>query len=751
MMGEEGGDGATGLRSFQLTGTCLGLVNAIALVGAASELGGSVYAQNTNAPAGGTNAPAQLPDVVVSGEQSSYKPEQLQSPRYTEPLRDTPQTITVIPQAVMQEQNATTLRDVLRNTPGISIQAGEGGIPAGDNLSIRGFGARTDIFLDGLRDVGGYSRDAFNLEQVEVTKGPASSIAGRGTTGGAINQVSKKPLLKPLYGGSFGLGTDEYKRATIDVNQPLGELGLETAAFRLNGMWHDADTPGRDVVTSERWGVAPSVAFGLGTATRVTLSYFHLEQDGIPDYGIPWVAPGNTDPRLSNYINQAPPVDFSNFYGLRERDYEEVKTDIITAEVAHDFSDSVSLRNITRYGRTDRDSIVTAPRFLDLDPDAEGNQFGTRIRRTDWKDRDQVDDLWGNLTDFRFDFETGPVEHSIVTGFELTRETQDRRLKSATGPASPDTDIYNPNSNDPYTDAIERDGRRNEATAGTFAVFAFDTLKISEQWLVTGGLRWDHYDVDLDTRAADGTTASSGRTDEEFSWRGSVVYKPRPNGSIYFGYGTSFNPSAEGLTLAANIAELDPEESHTFELGTKWDFFEDRLALTAAIFRTEKTNARTPGIDPSDPPQVLDGQQIVQGVELGFAGAVTKEWKVFGGYAFMDSEIEDSNNAAELGNALGNTPEHSFNLWTTYQLPWNFEIGGGAQYVGDRYNSNTGARTAPDYWLFDAMAAYKANEHVTLRLNVYNLTDEEYIDRVGGGHFVPGAGRSAVLSANFTY
>jgi catecholate siderophore receptor len=734
----------SGLRSIQLSSTTLGIMNVVLMVGAA-------HAQSTNAPADAVTPPTKLPDVVVSGEQNSYKPEQLQSPRYTEPLRDIPQTITVIPQAVIQEQNATTLRDVLRNTPGISIQAGEGGVPAGDNLSIRGFSARTDIFVDGVRDIGGYSRDAFNLEQVEVTKGPASSIAGRGTTGGAVNLVSKMPHLQPFYGGSFGLGTDEYKRATIDVNQPLTELGLKNAAFRLNGMWHDADTPGRDVVTNEKWGVAPSFTFGLGTATRATLSYFHLDQEGIPDYGIPWVPPGNIDPTLSNYIDQAPPVDYSNFYGLKDRDYEKVRTDMVTAELSHDFSDSVALRNVTRYGRTDRDSLVTAPRFLDIDPATPGNQFGTRIRRTDWKDRDQVNDIWANLTDFRLDFETGPVEHAIVTGFELAREREDRRLKSATGPDSPDTDIYNPNPDDPYTDAIAHDGRRNESTADSFGVFVFDTVTITEQWLVTGGLRWDHFDADVEMRAADGTIVNTGRTDQEPSWRGSVVYKPRPNGSIYFGYGTSFNPSAEGLTLAANVAQLDPEKSHTFELGTKWDLLEERLALTAAIFRTEKTNARTPGISPNDPPQVLDGEQIVQGVELGFGGAVTAEWKVFGGYAFTDSEVEESNNAAELGNELGNTPEHSFRIWTTYDLPWNLQIGGSADYVGDRHNNNTGARTAPDYWLFGATVAYKASEHVTLRLNVHNLADEEYIDFVGGGHFIPGAGRSAVLSANFAY
>lgn len=733
-----------GLRTIQLKATTLGLVNAVMMAGAA-------HAQSTNAPAGQTNAPTQLPDVVVSGEQDSYKPEALASPKFTEPLRNIPQTITVIPEAVMLEQNATSLRDVLRNSPGISIQAGEGGVPAGDNLSIRGFNARTDIFVDGVRDIGGYSRDPFNLEQVEVSKGPASTITGRGSTGGAINLVSKTPKLIPFYRGAFGLGTDEYKRFTLDVNQPLAEAGLEGAAFRLNGMWHDAEVPGREVVGNERWGIAPSLTFGLGTPTKVTLSYFHMGQDNMPDYGIPWVPEGNIDPVLSNYINEAPPVDFGNFYGLTARDYEKIQTDIVTAEIKHDFNDSVSLRNLTRYGRTERDSIITAPRFVDIDPATPGNQYGRAIRRTDWKDRDQADDLWANLTDFRFNFETGPVEHDVVSGFEFARETETRHLKSATGPDSPNTDVFDPNPGDPYTEDIKRDGRRNESTADSFAVYAFDTLTLTEMWQVTGGLRWDHFDVDYDARAADGSVTSLGRSDEMLSWRGGLIFKPRPNGSIYFGYGTSFNPSAEGLTLNANVAELDPEESRTFELGTKWDLFDRRASVTAAIFRTEKTNARTDGINPNDPPQVLDGVLTVQGIELGVAGKITEDWQVFAGYAFLDSEVDESNDPEEIGNALGNTPEHTFNLWTTYQLPFDLEIGGGAQYVGERSSNDTGARTAPDYWLFDAMAAYHVNEHFTLRLNVYNLADKEYIDRVGGGHFIPGAGRSAVLTASVAY
>ncbi|HMJ91691.1 MAG TPA: TonB-dependent receptor plug domain-containing protein, partial [Candidatus Acidoferrum sp.] len=273
-------------------------------------------AQTSPTVSAGTNNPARLPDVVVKGQQErmgdAVKPDSVQSPRYTEPLRDVPQTITVVPRALIQQQNATSLRDVLRNVPGISYQAGEGGVPAGDNLSIRGFSARTDMFVDNVRDFGGYSRDPFNVDQVEVAKGPASSYAGRGSTGGSVNLVSKTPYLEHLYGGSFGLGTDDYKRLTLDVNQPIPKSPIPGTALRLNGMWHESGVAGRDVVEDTRWGIAPSVAFGLGTPTRVTLSYFHLEQDNIPSYGIPWV-PLNTGP-LARFSNDAPPVDFGNFY-----------------------------------------------------------------------------------------------------------------------------------------------------------------------------------------------------------------------------------------------------------------------------------------------------------------------------------------------------------------------------------------------------------------------------------------------------
>jgi catecholate siderophore receptor len=232
------------------------------------------------------------------------------------------------------------------------------------------------------------------------------------------------------------------------------------------------------------------------------------------------------------------------------------------------------------------------------------------------------------------------------------------------------------------------------------------------------------------------------------SWRGGVVFKPRPEGSLYAGAGTSLNPSTEGLSLTTATVTLEPETSRSVEAGTKWDAFEGRLGMNAAIFRTAKTNARTQGLNPGDPPTVLQGELVVSGVEVGANGNITPRWQLFGSYTFMDSEITRSNNAAEVGREFANTPDHSLSFWTAYQLPRGLELGGGTQYVGDRFNNNSGARTAPAYWLVDAMAAYRVTDRFTLRLNGMNLADKRYIDRIGGGHFVPGPGRSVMLTAD---
>ena len=696
-----------------------------------------------------------LPRLVVQadGSKKLYKPEKLATPKYTVPLRDVPQTVTVIPQEVMLEQGSTNLRDVLKNVPGISIQAGEGGVPPGDNLSIRGFNARTDLFVDGVRDFGGYSRDPFNFEQVEVTKGPSSTNAGRGSTGGSINLSSKAPRLEKLNEVSLGGGTDDYFRSTFDTNHEIKQL--PGSAFRVNGVFHTQDTPGRDYTEQERWGIAPSIAFGLGTETRFTLSYFHLSQNNVPDYGLPWVPQTKNNTGLASGIPKN--VSYSNWYGLLARDHDDIQTDIATAVFEHDFNENLKLRNTTRAGLTRIDLITTAPRFDNSGADAAD------VRRTDWKNRDQEDTVFANSTDLRHDFETGTIKHELVAALEVSRENEENRLRGdRNAAAAPNTDLEHPSQDlNGYSPDIFHTGAVNDSTADNFSLSLFDTVKFNEQWMVSGGVRWDYFDIDYRTRTADtagGITTDLGRTDKMLSYRGAITYKPQENGSIYLGYGTSFNPAAEGLSLsesttAANNLDLDPEENNTLELGTKWDLLDEKLSLTAAIFRTIKTNARTE--DPTDTADVivLDGEQQVQGFELGFSGQINDTWRLIGGYTYLNSEVASSKNALEEGNDVSNTPENTFSLWSVHTLPAGFEVALGSQYVDSRFsNANKSTRQeAPGYLTFDGMISYKVNDNVTLRLNAYNLGDKDYIDRVGGGHFIPGQGRSAVLSANFKF
>lgn len=696
-----------------------------------------------------------LGDLIVEAVRSSlYKPEKLQTTKYTVPLRDVPQTVSVIPKEVIREQNASSLRDVLRNVPGISMQAGEGGGgPAGDNLAIRGFAARSDIFVDGLRDTagGGYIRDSFNFEQVEVTKGPSSSNAGRGSTGGSVNIATKTPHLGNSYEAMLGGGSDNYFRGTFDVNQEIPTL--QGAALRFNGVYHSQDIPGRDHVENERWGIAPSLAFGLGTDTRFSLSYSHLEQDNVPDYGIPWVSSAKA--AALGIAPGIPPVSFENFYGNLNRDYEKTTTDILTATLEHDFNENLKVRNVTRFGRNDRDSIATAPRFLN------GTDASTTITQQ-FQSRDQIDSSFANQTEVRYDFETGSLKHQLVGGFEMSLESSKNRGRSASG-TTPQTDLYHPNPYAPFTGTISYNGQVATVDVATVSAYVFDTIKFNEKWEINGGLRWDHLDTDYNSISP---TAASPIESIEFgndllSYRAAIVYKPQKNGSIYLGYGTSFNPSSENLAYIAHptpanstrsLLAADPEKSSTLELGTKWEIFNDKLMLTGAIFRTDKSDTRT--TDPANPTVItLTGDQRVQGVELGFTGQITDTWRLIGGYTHLDSEVRKSAVPAERGSELSNTPDNSFSLWTVHDLPAGFQIGVGAQYVGDRFNSNNSLtrQVAPDYLLFDGMIGYKLNDHVSFRLNAYNLGDKKYIDRVGGGHFVPGQGRSVVLSTNFTF
>jgi catecholate siderophore receptor len=648
------------------------------------------------------------------------------SPKYTEPLRDTPQTITVIPKAVIEEQGATTLRDVLRNVPGLTLAAGEGGNPAGDNLTLRGFSARNDIFIDGVRDISPQSRDPFNIEQVEVVKGPASVFSGRGSTGGTINLVSKAPTRDRLVGGTLNLGSDDTRRVTADINTPL----TDRIGFRFNFLAHDSGVADRNAVENQRWGVAPSLAFGLGTPTRLTLSYFKIKQDNLSDYGIPWVpATHNT---LAEFRDRPAPVPRETFYGLKTRDFEKLNSDLATVKVEHDFGDRATVRNQFRYDRSTRDSMATPPRFAGNDSTTINREMRSWITE---------DEIWDNQTDVQARFSTGGINHTFVSGIDLAHEGNIRVTRTA--PNMPTT-LLNPNPNDIFTGAITISPLIGDISADSIAVYAFDTVNLHPKFELSGGLRWDYFEAEGISIANVGVS----RIDRMLSGRLGAVYKPKQSGSIYAAFGTSLNPSLEGLSYGTANTAIDPEETYTVEIGSKWDLLGERLLLSGAVFRTDKKNARTPGLLPGDPPQVLDGRQRVDGLELGVTGSIVRQMKVYAAYTFLDGEIVDSNLPAERGKTIQNLPRNSFSLWTTYLFE-KFTVGGGARFVGKRFGNNINTRFVDKYWTLEGMASYPVSKHLDLRLNLYNLTDAYYFDRLGGGHLVPGAGRSVSVSAGF--
>ena len=514
---------------------------AIVLAGSTLLLGAGVQAADVNesgAEATLTDAESEAQskdDIVVKG--SRYRINTLNS-RLPD-VRDAPQSISIIPREVIEQQSASTLRDVLRNVSGISMAAGEGGGgPAGDNLTLRGFGARNDIFVDGIRDFANYTRDTFNVEQVEVVKGPASAQTGRGSTGGYINLFSKQPEVNSFAGGTLGLGLPGFIRATTDLNLGGSDLGLDGTAVRLNLLYHNADTPGRDHVETKRLGAAPSVAFGLGGATRAIVSYIWLKQDNVPDYGIPFVPA--THIALAAFADEPAPVGYNNYYGLLERDREKLRSNIVTFALEHDVTEQVRVSNTTRYGYATRDSIYSSPRFV--------NNIDTLIT-PQTQSRDTVDKILLNQTNLFAKFATGSLRHDAIAGFEVSGEKSRNQLRAIT-PGTP-TDLFDPDPSRPWDGTVvDIPGETVRASADSIAAYIFDTAYVSEQLLLSGGVRWERYESEFRPAPSQvtPTVGNIDRVDETVTWRAGATWKPVKALSLYAGAGTSVNPSIENMT-----------------------------------------------------------------------------------------------------------------------------------------------------------------------------------------------------------
>jgi catecholate siderophore receptor len=378
-----------------------------------------------------------------------------------------------VPQQIIQQQANTTLRDALRNVAGISLAAGEGG-SQGDNLTIRGFTARNDLFIDGMRDFGSYYRDSFNTQDVEVLEGPSSVTFGRGSTGGTVNQASKTPGLDRFLSGDLQFGTDNTRRATVDINIPLPKLG-SGAALRMNAMGDIGDVAGRDVAENRRDGFAPSLALGLGTPTRLIFSYFHQSEDDVPDYGIPWL------------FNGPAPVDRHNYYGLRNGNYLRTYDDLGTVRLEHDVNGRVTVRDQVRYANYVRDVLITEPQLLTTGSTAI--TFPTPLSEMEVNRHEigvnSMETFLDDQLDVTAQFETGFLRHTLVAGVEGGRETSDPTRPNYT--AQP-TNLLDPDPENELNPNPTISSEVND-TALTAGVYAIDTVNFARKWSLTAHCR----------------------------------------------------------------------------------------------------------------------------------------------------------------------------------------------------------------------------------------------------------------------
>jgi catecholate siderophore receptor len=722
----------------------------------------------------------RLPSVEVNAtRRADYRADMVDSPKFTQPLLDTPQTIGIITRDLFEQQGATTLTEALRNSPGVgTFYAGENGsTTTGDGIYMRGFDTSGSIFVDGVRDLGSISRDLFNIEQVEVTKGPDGTEYGRTAPTGAVNMVTRQPLRADRTGASVAYGSGQQQRATADLNRQFGSHG----AFRLDVVGQDSGVPGRDRVRHRRWGVAPSLAFGLGTPTRVYLDALHVKQDNIPDGGVPTLGlPGYATPDpVRPQIGLAPRVDSGNFYGTAQ-DHDHVTADMLTLIVQHEFSPDLALRNTTRWGRTHQDYLLTsfmasAVNLLTPDPDDPSTWT---LARSNPNFKRQSNRILANQTNLTANFATGRVIHHLSAGVELTEEkatsVDTAPLDGSTWPAA---NLYHP---DPRVGGLRygETGAWSSGTTDTAAAYLFDTLQFGERWQVTAGARVDRYTTRFDSVALCGGRNAPGCgtlpegtpvpglqarvVDTLPNGKLGVLYKPAFNGSIYADFAVSQEPPGGNTLLFSSSARsadkpaLDPQRASTAELGTKWDLLDQRLLFTAALYRTVVRNELTQ--DPVDLQYYQTGRKRVQGIELGVVGRITDDWGVSAGFTTMDARVTEGQSVSNDGSQdLAYTPRSAFTAWTTYHLPFDLTVGGGARYAGSMKRGTDGAVGTPaytgSYWVFDAMASYPVNRHLDLQLNLYNLFDRDYVAAINksGYRYMPGTPRAAMLTANIRF
>jgi catecholate siderophore receptor len=719
-----------------------------------------------NKPADPNAAPVTMQPVTVTGARPSedFQVNKISINRFGVPdLMDVPQSVMVLDKALMQSQGATSLQSAIRNVPGVTIGAAEGGT-IGNNFNIDGFSARTDIYLDGMRDRGQYYRDVFDLDAIEVLFGPASLLFGRGSTGGIINQVMKKPTLQKRTELTGSVTTNGLVRGTADVNIPFGEDS--TNAARVNAMFQYGKASTMDMTTLQDFGFAPAVKLGIGTPTEITLqALVQHNHDQIP-YG---VVPLNGFP-----LN----VPRNTAYGFQD-DFTNTDVVSVLATVDHKFDPNLRLRNQTMFNfvntyvrETSPQSIgtVTAAGFVPVANGPGGTQYsGLPLSqlyiRQQSHDRNIYDFNLDNQTEVTAIFDTGPFNHTFLLGAELAYESYWNQgffrngtcsgvalnpvggTSGYTGcvPAASTTGSSSP------PNVAQQYGNLATSQAYTAAGYFNDTMQVLPWVKLVGGLRLDYFYAQIGNSINSANTFGSTTSPYSvqpvtfLSSRAGVIVEPTKWQSYYFSYSTSFNPSLEQLTATTGSQQLPPEQNQNFEFGAKYDLLNGNLGIQGALFQITQTNSRTTNADGTFSPT---GTIRVQGLRTGVSGRLLPEWQVWGGYTYLDARIIDGIGTGTAGMVPLNTPKDSGTIWSTYTIHEKYEFGGGVTVMGPRYANNTNVVVVPGFARLDMTAAYRQPTY-DLRLNIFNLTNTMYYEQVmasDGGRAVAGSGLTAMLT-----
>jgi len=700
---------------------------------ASSLLSGELIASNDK-----SNNSKELSTVTVTASQknNSFIVNDSKLFQFRKPLLETPQSINIISRQLLDDQNATNMKDSLKNVAGISATAGEGS-SQGDNLTIRGFSARNDFFIDGIRDFGSYYRDPFNLENIEVIQGPSSIAFGRGSAGGVIEQNSKEAVLDDKNKVSFVGATNQTYRSTLDINKKI--TSISGSAFRLNMMTHQNSFTRRNEVKNQRYGIAPTIGFGLDSDFRLTVSHLFQKENDVPDYGIPWFGA-----RPAN-------ISQSNYYGFKD-DYLKTSVNITTAKIEYDISDIVNIKNQTRYGRYIRDTRTTYPSISNsvaLTTPLNNINATRNIIAVN-----SIETIAANQLDIASKFKIKGIDNQLISGILISRESSSPTRYDYSNVAT--TSLINPNNNDIFS------GNRStrfslKANIDTVSLYSIDVMELSKKLNFTTAIRFDNLKSTQNQSIP--TSQKLSRTDNAINYNFALLYKLNENSSYYFNYGTSFNPVSDQITLtdtsSVSLVNSAVEKNKIYEVGGKWSWLKKSLNSAVSMFRIEKYNAREKN---SSNVYVVVGEQRVDGIQAQITGNITNKLKINTSYSFLNSKVIESFDSTRLGHQLVNVPLHSFNVFSNYQVSKAVEIGGGFNALAKRYAStsndvNAGVpRSASGYLVANFMTKYtppaKLLEGLEVQFNIDNLFNKKFSDQIYSSYVVPAQGRVATITVN---